>query len=83
MIFNGIDYISLLLPTGVTDGSTGTNGNWSTEQASSFSIVPSSPGSEMRIRALQVSVSEVPLPAGIYLFLSGLVGLGLMRGRNG
>ena len=31
----------------------------------------------------QVSVSEVPLPAGIYLFLSGLVGLGLMRGRNG
>ena len=28
------------------------------------------------------SVSEVPLPAGIYLFLSGLVGLGLMRGRN-
>ena len=24
----------------------------------------------------------VPLPAGIYLFLSGLVGLGLMRGRN-
>ena len=29
-----------------------------------------------------LSVSEVPLPAGIYLFLSGLVGLGLMRGRN-
>ena len=29
-----------------------------------------------------VFVSEVPLPAGIYLFLSGLVGLGLMRGRN-
>ena len=28
------------------------------------------------------SISEVPLPAGIYLFLSGLVGLGLMRGRN-
>ena len=27
-------------------------------------------------------VSSVPLPAGIYLFLSGLVGLGLMRGRN-
>ena len=26
--------------------------------------------------------SEVPLPAGIYLFLSGLVGLGLMRGGN-
>ena len=26
--------------------------------------------------------SPVPLPAGIYLFLSGLVGLGLMRGRN-
>ena len=25
----------------------------------------------------------VPLPAGIYLFLSGLVGLGLMRGRYG
>ena len=31
----------------------------------------------------QVQVSEVPLPAGIYLFLSGLVGLGFMRGRNG
>ena len=29
-----------------------------------------------------IFVSEVPLPAGIYLFLSGLVGLGLMRGRN-
>ena len=28
------------------------------------------------------SVTIVPLPAGIYLFLSGLVGLGLMRGRN-
>ena len=27
--------------------------------------------------------APVPLPAGIYLFLSGLVGLGLMRGRNG
>ena len=26
--------------------------------------------------------NPVPLPAGIYLFLSGLVGLGLMRGRN-
>ena len=26
--------------------------------------------------------SAVPLPAGIYLFLSGLVGLGLMRGRR-
>ena len=30
-----------------------------------------------------VNASAVPLPAGIYLFLSGLVGLGLMRGRNG
>ena len=30
-----------------------------------------------------IFVSEVPLPAGITLFLSGLVGLGLMRGRNG
>ena len=29
-----------------------------------------------------IFVSEVPLPAGIYLFLSGLVGLGLMRGRK-
>jgi hypothetical protein len=28
-------------------------------------------------------LAAVPLPAGIYLFLSGLVGLGLMRGRNG
>ena len=31
---------------------------------------------------LLVSSNEVPLPAGIYLFLSGLVGLGLMRVRN-
>ena len=31
---------------------------------------------------ISFSTSEVPLPAGIYLFLSGLVGLGLMRGRN-
>ena len=29
-----------------------------------------------------IFVSEVPLPAGIYLFLSGLVGLGLMRGNR-
>ena len=29
-----------------------------------------------------IFVSEVPLPPGISLFLSGLVGLGLMRGRN-
>ena len=28
------------------------------------------------------SLTQVPLPAGIYLFLSGLAGLGLMRGRN-
>ena len=35
------------------------------------------------IAAGMINISEVPLPAGIYLFLSGLVGLGLMRGRNG
>jgi len=35
-------------------------------------------GSEMLLGGL----AAVPLPAGIYLFLSGLVGLGLMRGRN-
>ena len=29
-----------------------------------------------------LQLKTVPLPAGIYLFLSGLVGLGLMRGRN-
>ena len=28
------------------------------------------------------SLSPVPLPAGIYLFLSGLVGLSMMRGRR-
>ena len=33
---NGIDYISLLVPSGVTDGSSGTNGDWSTEQAFFF-----------------------------------------------
>ena len=31
----------------------------------------------------RINAQVVPLPAGIYLFLSGLVGLGLMRGRNG
>jgi hypothetical protein len=30
-----------------------------------------------------IGASPVPLPAGIYLFLSGLVSLGLMRGRYG
>ena len=30
-----------------------------------------------------IGLAPVPLPAGIYLFLSGLVGLGLLRGRNG
>ena len=39
-------------------------------------------GWDFTIMALE-SASPVPLPAGIYLFLSGLVGLGLMRGRNG
>jgi hypothetical protein len=34
------------------------------------------------IRLTFAAVNPVPLPAGIYLFLSGLVGLGLMRGRN-
>ncbi|MDA8962917.1 VPLPA-CTERM sorting domain-containing protein [Pseudomonadales bacterium] len=34
------------------------------------------------MRFTLTSISEVPLPAGIYLFLSGLVGLGLIRGRN-
>lgn len=29
------------------------------------------------------ATTPVPLPAGIYLFSSGLIGLGLMRGRNG
>jgi len=35
------------------------------------------------IRLSSLELNEVPLPAGIYLFLSGLVGLGLMRDRNG
>ena len=29
-----------------------------------------------------VAVQTVPIPAGIYLFLSGLVGLGMVRDRN-
>ena len=33
--------------------------------------------------SVAAGMTFVPLPAGIYLFLSGLVGLGLMRGRNG
>ena len=32
---------------------------------------------------ISIDPTVVPLPAGIYLFLSGLVGLGLLRGRNG
>ena len=55
---NGTDYISLLEPNGVTDGSTGTNGDWSTEQASSFSLVPSSSGSEIRISSINLTVEE-------------------------
>jgi len=39
--------------------------------------------SVMLIDDFVVSGNAVPIPAGIYLFLSGLVGLGLMRGRNG
>jgi hypothetical protein len=35
------------------------------------------------IRLKSSELNEVPLPAGIYLFLSGLVGLGLVSGRNG
>ena len=31
---------------------------------------------------LTLNVNPVPLPAGIYLFLSGLIGLGWMRGRR-
>ena len=38
-------------------------------------------GWDFEISAL-AGASPVPLPAGITLFLSGLVGLGLMRGRN-
>ena len=34
------------------------------------------------LEIIAYGTSPVPLPAGIYLFLSGLVGLGLMRGRN-
>ena len=34
------------------------------------------------IRLTFAAADPVPLPAGIYLFLSGLVGLSLMRGRN-
>ena len=30
-----------------------------------------------------VAVQTVPIPAGIYLFLSGLIGLGIVRDRNG
>ena len=36
------------------------------------------PGSTL----VAVLTVPIPVPAGIYLFLSGLVGLGLMRGRN-
>jgi len=41
-------------------------------------------GSDLYADGLFLSrpVSPVPLPAGIYLFLSGLVGLGLMRGSR-
>ena len=51
-----------------------------------FSITKYTPDSQGNI-ILSVlangTATIVPLPAGIYLFLSGLVGLGLMRGRNG
>ena len=35
----------------------------------------------VQINSISIA-NPVPLPAGIYLFLSGLVGLGLVRGRN-
>ena len=52
---------------------------------SSVSVFDSSPNDYSSIRPLEISVytvqeaSPVPLPAGIYLFLSGLAGLGLVR----
>ena len=39
--------------------------------------------SHLQADNFNLSSTLVPIPAGIYLFLSGLVGLGLMRGRNG
>ena len=47
-----------------------------------FSLSYGSPGPGAWGYLDQAIFSEVPLPAGIYLFLSGLVGLGLMRGRR-
>ena len=49
-----------------------------------FSAGLSLPGlPKIYLNEANILASPVPLPAGIYLFLSGLVGLGLMRGRNG
>ena len=51
-----------------------------TETQSSLANVPTGVGGF--INTGNLVYAPVPLPAGIYLFLSGLVGLGLMRGRN-
>lgn len=56
---NGIDYVSALIPSGQNDGNTGVNGNWSDQEASSFSLIPSSPGSEIRIKSLSVTARVV------------------------
>ena len=52
---NGIDYISALIPSGLNDGNTIVNRNWSDQEASSFSLTPSTPGSEIRIKSLSVT----------------------------
>ena len=50
---------------------------WLVRQGDSIGLGPIEPHFQ-----IEPHLNEVPLPAGIYLFLSGLVGLGLMRGRN-
>lgn len=59
---NGIDYVSALIPSGQNDGNTGINGNWSDQEASSFSLTPSSPGSEIRIKSLSVTARVAQTP---------------------
>ena len=59
LTINDVDYTTLLVNSGVTDGSAGIDGDWSTEQASSFSIMPSSPASsKMRIISLTVEAPD-------------------------
>ena len=52
---NGFDYILALIPSWQNDGNTVVNGNCFDQGASSFSLTPSTPKSEIRNKSLSVT----------------------------